>query len=214
MNNQDGKEESGDSYSALPLWAILPGLIFILIVDLLTITGWLGYAQIFLQTWSLILVVIPWVTLLVIRGSPTMFGYTRDRGLIDYGWGMVAGGIWRGLSMAFNLWGQGGWTRIGWGALGWIGALVFIPLVEETFFRGYLGRSLRLRVGSWSAILIQGILFTLHPGHWAQGYLHLISIFLFSILAGWLMEKRGSIWASWGAHGFANILPEILRFFG
>jgi len=141
-----------------------------------------------------------------------MFGYTRDRGLADYGWGMVAGGIWRGLSMAFNLW--SGWARIGWGVFSWIGALVIIPLVEETFFRGYLGRALRLRVGKWPAILVQGILFALHPGHWAQGYLHLISIFLFGILAGWLMEKRGSIWASWGAHGFANILPEVLRFFG
>ncbi len=214
MTNQVLKEESGDPYSALPLWAILPGLIFILVVDLLTVTGWLGHAQVFLQTWSLVLAVIPWLTLLVIRGSPAMFGYTRDRALLDYGWGMVAGGIWRGLSMAFNLWWQGGWTLIGWRVFGWVSALVLVPIVEETFFRGYLGRSLRLRVGRWASILIQGTLYTLHPGHWAQGYLHLISIFLFGILAGWLMENRGSIWTSWGAHGFANILPEILRFLG
>ena len=148
MTNQLAKQESKDPYAALPLWAILPGLIFILVVDLLTVMGWLGFAQVFLQTWSLVLAVIPWVTLIVVRGSPSMFGYTRGRGLSDYGWGMVAGGIWRGLSMAFNLW--SGWTRIGWGFLGWIGALVFIPLVEETFFRGYLGRAFRLRVGSCS----------------------------------------------------------------
>jgi membrane protease YdiL (CAAX protease family) len=214
MNNQRANEESRDSFSSLPLWAILPGLIFILIVDLLAVTGWLGFAQGFLVAWSLVLAVIPWVTLLVIRGSPSMFGYIRGQGLADYGWGMVAGGIWRGLSMAFNLWWQGGWSRIGWGVFGWIGALVFVPLVEETFFRGYLGRALRVRIGSWPAILTQGILFALHPGHWAQGFLHLISIFLFGILAGWLMEKRGSIWAAWGAHSFANILPEMLSFFG
>ena len=208
------KEGDENPYSALPLWSILPGLIYILAVDFLTITGWLGSAQVFLQTWSLVLAVIPWVTLLVVRGSPSMFGYTRIRGFVDYGWGMVAGGIWRGLSMAFNLWWQGGWTEIGWGVLGWIGALVFIPLIEETFFRGYLERTLRLRIGVWPAIFIQGILFSLHPGHWTQGYFHLISIFLFGILAGWLMERRGSIWAAWGAHGFANILPQILRFFG
>jgi membrane protease YdiL (CAAX protease family) len=209
-----GKEEIEGTYSALPLWAILPGLIYILLVDFLTVTGWLESAQVLLPTWSLVLAVIPWVTLLVVRGSPSMFGYTKIRWLADYGWGMVAGGIWRGLSMAFNLWWQGGCTEIGWGVLGWVGALIFIPLIEETFFRGYLGRALRPRVGAWPAIFIQGILFSLHPGHWAQGHLHLISIFLFGILAGWLTERRGSIWAAWGAHGFANVLPQILGFFG
>jgi membrane protease YdiL (CAAX protease family) len=213
-HHNNDKEADGGTYSALRLWAILPGLIYILVVDFLTVTGWLGFAQGFFQTWNIVLAVIPWVTLLVVRGSPSMFGYTRIRALVDYGWGMVAGGIWRGLSMAFNLWWQGGWTEIGWGILGWIGALVFIPLIEETFFRGYLGRGLRVRVGKWPAIFVQAILFSLHPGHWAQGYLHLVSILLFGILAGWLMERRGSIWAAWGAHGFANILPAILRFFG
>jgi membrane protease YdiL (CAAX protease family) len=73
---------------------------------------------------------------------------------------------------------------------------------------------LTTRVGRWKAIISQAVLFSLHPGHWAQGWPHLASILGFGLLAGWLVERRGSIWAAWGAHGFANVLPEILRSIG
>jgi membrane protease YdiL (CAAX protease family) len=46
--------------------------------------------------------------------------------------------------------------------------------------------------------------------HWAQGWLHLVSIFGFGLLAGWLVVKRGSVWSAWGAHAFANLLPSII----
>lgn len=204
---------NGVKKSSLPLWAVMPGLIYIVIIDLLTVTGMIGFHPWIVQTWSIVLFVLPWVTLLVVRRSPSAYGYTSNRAIAEFGWGMVAGSVWRGLSMGFNLWWQGGWTQIGWGAVYWLGGIVLVPLVEETFFRGYLGRALASRVGRWPAILIQTILFSLHPGHWAQGYLHLVSIFIFGLITGWLVERRGSIWAAWGAHGFANVLPGIIRFF-
>ena len=202
-----------ETNSALPLWAIMPGLVYIVIVDLVAVSGIGGIPLQLIQTWGLVTAIIPWVTLLVVKRSPTMFGYTRYRAVAELGWGMFAGTIWRGLSMGFNLWWQGGWTNIGWGAGGWLIVLIWIPFVEETIYRGYLGRTLVSRLGMWPGILVQAVLFSLHPGHWAQGWLQIFSIFIFGLLAGWLVHNRRTIWAAWGAHGFANALPEIIRIF-
>lgn len=199
--------------SALPLWAIMPGVVYIVIIDLVTVTGIDWFPRQLIHTWSLVTAVIPWVTLLVIRQPPSKLGYTRYRAIAEIGWGMLAGAIWRGLSMLVNLWWQGGWTNVGWGVAGWLLILVWIPMVEETFFRGYIGRALASRFGKGFGIVVQTILFSLHPGHWVQGWLHLFSIFFFGLLAGWLVQKRGSIWAAWGAHGFANALPAMIEIF-
>jgi membrane protease YdiL (CAAX protease family) len=196
----------------LPVWAILPGLLYILFVDVLAIVGIPTSLRAFVQPWSLVLALIPWVSLIVLRRRPSSLGYQRKRALADFGWGILAGAIWRGISLGFNSWYSGSVTKLGWGAASWLLALVWIPLVEETFFRGYLGRSLSSRFGRWPGIFFQAILFSLHPGHWSQGWPHLASIFIFGILAGWLVEHRGSIWPAWGAHAFANALPEIMRF--
>lgn len=196
--------------SALPLWAIIPGVVYIVIVDLVTVAGIDWIPRQVIHTWTLVIAVIPWATLLVIRQPPSLLGYTRYRAVAEIGWGMLAGAIWRGLSMLFNLWWQGGWTNLGWGVGSWLLILVWIPLVEETFFRGYIGRTLASRLGKRFGIIVQAILFSLHPGHWVQGWLHIFSIFIFGLLAGWLVQNRDSIWAAWGAHGFANVLPEII----
>jgi membrane protease YdiL (CAAX protease family) len=83
--------------------------------------------------------------------------------------------------------------------------------IEETFFRGYLGRGLAGQWGFWPSLLIQSMLFAFHPVHWAQGWPHWISIFGFGCLAGWLVERRQSIWSAWGAHAFANLIPVALK---
>jgi membrane protease YdiL (CAAX protease family) len=200
-----------EDHPALPLAAVLPGLIYTVILSLATIFGVPGFLAYVLQPWGLVLAVTPWITILVLRRSPNVLGYTRTRWMAEFGWGMLAGAIWRGLSLGFNLWWHSGLTSLGWGMGNWLGALILVPLIEETFFRGYLGRTFSTRVGKWRAIFYQAVLFSLHPSHWAQGWPHLLSILGFGLLAGWLVERRGSIWAAWGAHGFANVLPEILR---
>ncbi len=57
---------------------------------------------------------------------------------------------------------------------------------------------------------MQAGLFALYPVHWNQGWLAIISILGFGILSGWLVERTGSVWIGWGAHGFANMLPSLL----
>ena len=197
----------------LPLRAVIPGLLLILAVDLASIAGSPGTLGPLLDAWSLVAAVLPWATLLVLRRSPSSLGYVRRRWLAEYGWGMVAGAAWRGLGMGFSaLWLRSA-AELGFPAAGLLGGLVWVPLVEETFFRGYLGPALATRLGRWPGILVQALLFMLHPGHWAQGWPALAGIFAFGVLAGWLVEARRTIWVGWGAHGFANVLPTLLTLF-
>ncbi len=189
--------------------AVFPGLAFVVVLDVATVAGWLPEWRVLAVAWPWVLAALPWITLVVLRASPKALGYARRRAVLDYGWGMVAGGIWRGLSLALNLSAASSADVLGWpGTL--LAGLVWIPLVEETFFRGYLGRALVRRLGPFAGIVVQAVLFTLTPVHWAQGGLHLISIFGFGLVAGWLTEARRTLWSAWGAHGFANVLPWLL----
>lgn len=193
----------------LPMRAVLPGLVFVVVLDLATVAGWLPRCGVLAVAWPWVLAALPWITLVVLRASPETLGYTRRRAVLDYGWGLVAGGVWRGLSLALNLAVASGADVLGWPGTLWAG-LMWVPLVEETFFRGYLGRALVRRLGPFVGIVVQAVLFTLTPVHWAQGGLHLISILAFGLLAGWLTKARRSLWSAWGAHGFANVLPLLL----
>ena len=200
------------SSRSLSLRAVTPGLIVIFLVDLLTVSGlWpgLGWHNLLL---TLVLVSLPWITLVVLGKPVQSLGFCRREFLRSIGWGVVAGGFWRLLSILFNLW----WVDLG--ELGLMGipqlvsALIWIPLVEETFFRGYLGRALSGSIGSWPGILLQAGLFTLQPAHWNQGGLALLSVLGFGVLAGWLAQRWNSLWPAWGAHAFANLLPRLVYF--
>jgi membrane protease YdiL (CAAX protease family) len=201
---------SADHAAALPLRAVLPGIIYVAALDVAIVSGWWPHVGRAFVGWSWVLALLPWATLLVLRRSPAAYGYTRRRALAEYGWGVLAGAIWRGLSMGFNTLWLGSQAAPGLGLMDLGMSLVWVPLAEETFFRGYLGRSLSARLGRWPGILMQALLFTLHPGHWIQGWPALGSVFLFGLLAGWLVERRGTVWIAWGAHGFANVLPALL----
>ncbi len=93
------------------------------------------------------LVIIPWGTLLMTKRSPGLYGYVRERAVARYGWGMVAGGVWRGLSMGFNYLMLRSTVSLGPSWTSVIGSMILVPFVEETFYRGYLGRSLVRRLG-------------------------------------------------------------------
>ena len=189
----------------LPVIAVVPGLLFIIFVDIVTVLD-VEIFKPYLYSWSLIIAVLPWVTLLLFKKTPVVFGYTRKRLPVIFGWGMVAGAVWRGLSMGFLY-----STQIGWNTAWLFGMIIWIPFVEETFFRAYLGGGLARIFGRWPAIILQATLFSLHPAHWSQGWLDVISIFSFGILSGWLYHRFQSIWAPWGAHALANFLPYFLR---
>ncbi|HEX9680175.1 MAG TPA: type II CAAX endopeptidase family protein [Anaerolineales bacterium] len=204
---------------ALSLRQITPGLAYILLLDLAVVSG---VRSLRLATgadseaWWLVIGLLPWATLLVLRRSPSALGFSRRRALAEFGWGVLAGAIWRGLSLIFN------WKVSQQAALGiplstsgspvtmWVTAILMIPWMEETFFRGYLGRPLASRFGAPAGVLLQATAFTLHPGHWAQGWPHLASIAVFGILAGALVVWRRNLWVGLGAHAMANCLPYLL----
>jgi membrane protease YdiL (CAAX protease family) len=195
---------------SLPVAAVVPGVFFILVVDFVTISGTDRFAP-YLRSWVWVIAVLPWLTLLLFRRTPIVYGYRRKRALAMLGWGMLAGAVWRGLSLAFNAWIENDWTQIGWNGTLLFGLVFWIPFLEETFFRGYIGGSLLAKFGRWPGIVTQALLFSFHPGHWSQGWLDIVSIFAFGILSGWLYARFRSIWAPWGAHAFANLLPLLLR---
>jgi membrane protease YdiL (CAAX protease family) len=189
---------------------VAPGVAFIIVVDLLGVSGLVADLECIMPGVNLSLVLLPWVSLFVFRKSPRTFGYHAGRGAAWYGWGMVAGGVWRGLSMVVNFLLLGSDARLGFSTFSLVTSLLIVPFAEETFYRGYLGRAFSARVGFWPGVIIQSALFSLYPVHWVQGWPALVSIFGFGILAGWIVERTQSIWSAWGAHGFANVLPLLL----
>jgi membrane protease YdiL (CAAX protease family) len=190
--------------------AILPGLALVLTVDVLTVLGLLRRFPFVQRGWLIVVAIIPWLTLLLLRRDPSAIGYHRQRAVANFGWGVLFGVLWRGLSMALNLWLIDTEVFFGMTSGGFFKALVLVPLVEESFFRGYLGRSFSFRFGRWPGIIMQALLFVLLPTHWEQGWIAVISILGFGLLAGWLVQRTGSLWTAWGAHASANILPLVL----
>lgn len=190
--------------------SVLPGLAFILAVDLLGSFGGRAPRLLSSPLVPVVLLVLPWITIGILRLSPRALGFSRARMLACFGWGMVAGGVWRLASLGLNMWLQGGDGALGLSSGGVLAAAVWVPGLEETFYRGYLGRGLQPRLGRWGAILVQAVLFCCYPGHWLQGMPHVISIFAFGVLAGWLVARTRSIWSAWGAHALANLIPLLL----
>jgi membrane protease YdiL (CAAX protease family) len=188
---------------------VVPGLLLILGLEVMVLLGFIQYTPRLQFLFTATMLLIPWITTLLSDNGLESLGYTRERLWLHIGWGMVAGGFWRILSVIINLWGlelNGVWTS----SRHVLAAVLWVPFLEETFFRAYLGRSLTGKFGAVMGILIQATLFTLLPSHTQQGVWSLMSIFAFGLLAGWLMKKRQSIWAPWGAHAFANLLPILV----
>lgn len=163
--------------------------------------------------WSALFLALPLADVATSRGSLASLGYQRAGWFRWTLWGVLAGAVWRLVDVLtlYPLWGPGlGFSPlVAWGA--WlIHALVLVPLLEETFFRGYLQAGLACFVPPWVAIGIQAVLFASHPWHLAQGWIHWPSIFLFGVVTGWLRWRTGSLAGPWGAHGMANVLPELL----
>ena len=210
---EPGRRETGPP--GMSFAAIAPGLVIAVGLDLIALAGWSEKQAALVRLSPLVLVGLPWVTLLVLRRSPAALGYIRHRAVARFGWGVLAGALWRGASLALNLWWAEAPDRLGAGLWDWLGGLIWVPFVEETFYRGYLGLGLQKRCGRLGAVVLQALLFTLHPVHWSQGFPHLVSVFGFGLLAGALVARTGSIWPAWGAHAMANVLPaaltEVLR---
>jgi membrane protease YdiL (CAAX protease family) len=92
-------------------------------------------------------------------------------------------------------------------------AVVIAPVVEETYFRGILFRSIRDRHGFWPGALISGAIFGLvHwvPAPWQDAVL-LQSIMVFTGIAlAWIYERRGTLLANVAAHMAFNLIGVVL----
>lgn len=88
--------------------------------------------------------------------------------------------------------------------------IILAPLLEETVFRGYLFKAWRYtRLGLSGTLLATSVLFVLL--HWGQyGLVHIVFLFIFSVLLGLARERSGSLWMPIILHSANNLLPVII----
>jgi membrane protease YdiL (CAAX protease family) len=92
------------------------------------------------------------------------------------------------------------------------------PLLEELLFRGFVLKELLGLLPQALANALTSVLFVaVHVPYWLSngGLTHsmmanCVGVFFFSLLAGWLYAKSGSIWAPTLAHIANNLLSSLL----
>jgi len=87
--------------------------------------------------------------------------------------------------------------------------VVLAPICEELIFRGYLFKVLRPTwLGASGTIVLSSALFMFfHYGQYQWPIL--VSIFLFSILLGYLREKSGSVYLPMIMHALNNLISAV-----
>jgi membrane protease YdiL (CAAX protease family) len=86
--------------------------------------------------------------------------------------------------------------------------VIVAPIVEEIIFRGYLQGSLRRFMPWWLGALITSVLFGYVHGQWNVG----VEVFVLSMVACYLRERTGSIWAGIWLHMLKNSIAYYLIF--
>ena len=95
-----------------------------------------------------------------------------------------------------------------------VSLVVLPPIAEETFFRGFLFTSFRLRMGLLASTLLVSILFAVPHLLESQGgggllWVAGIDTFTLSIVLCWLREKTGSLWPGIILHGLKNSIAFL-----
>ncbi|MGX1194560.1 CPBP family intramembrane glutamic endopeptidase [Metabacillus sp. SLBN-84] len=88
-----------------------------------------------------------------------------------------------------------------------VSAAVISPLYEEIFYRGFLYRWLRTRLGVGAGILLSSLIFT--AAHYPVTNAMPIN-FLDGIVFAWAYEKTHSIWPAVIIHGVVNAITVLL----
>ncbi len=83
-------------------------------------------------------------------------------------------------------------------------AVVGAPLVEETYFRGWIYTSLRFRLGLWPAVVISALLFGL--AHYESTHLYALAVFPLGLVLAALRERTGSTRTSMLFHAVNNLI--------
>jgi uncharacterized protein len=95
--------------------------------------------------------------------------------------------------------------------IAFISAAIISPLYEEIFYRGFLYRWLRTRIGFTGALLLSSLIFTIiHIPTYNVMPVNFFSGILFALA----YERTNSIWPSVLIHGLTNGIMVLLASFG
>ena len=95
-----------------------------------------------------------------------------------------------------------------WPALFWVAAVIFAPVFEETFFRGFLFVGLRQsRIGVPGTIGLTALVWALM--HVQYGVYEIGTIFFLGIALGVARHKTGSLWSPLLMHAFFNLAAMV-----
>jgi membrane protease YdiL (CAAX protease family) len=146
------------------------------------------------------------------------FGFRRPRIGASVGWSLIAIGTYIAITVLYTLIlqpesGEPIETGDRYGTL--IGSCVIIiivaPLCEEIFFRGFLYRILRGKLGLWPAVVINGSLFgAVHLT--SGGPLAVAVIAPLGFLLCLVYERSGSIYPCIGLHALNNAIVSAGEF--
>lgn len=98
--------------------------------------------------------------------------------------------------------------------------LIWAPIGEEFFYRGYLQGNLRKKIPFMKALLIASFFFAIRHGlhllflypdiPWMASLMWVALAFGWGIVLGWLYEKSSSLYLPVAAHFLANLISLIL----
>lgn len=92
--------------------------------------------------------------------------------------------------------------------LAFVTLVVIAPLAEEVIFRGYLYGKMRRVAPVWVSAIAVSLLFGYVHGQWNVG----VDVFALSLVACWLREYTGTLWAGVFLHMLKNGLAFYLLF--
>ncbi|MCM3293202.1 CPBP family intramembrane metalloprotease [Paenibacillus sp. MER 180] len=95
--------------------------------------------------------------------------------------------------------------------LGVISAGIISPVYEEIFYRGFIYRWLRTRVGIGGATLLSALIFT--AAHYPTTNAMPVN-FVGGVLFAWAYERTGSVWPGILVHGITNTIGVLLTVAG
>lgn len=95
-----------------------------------------------------------------------------------------------------------------WPPLLWIATVIFAPVSEEIFFRGFVYQGLaQSRLGVWGAISIAAALWA--AMHVQYGIAIIASIFILGVVLGFARYRTGSLWAPVLMHACFNTVAMV-----
>jgi len=91
----------------------------------------------------------------------------------------------------------------------WVTVVIFAPLFEETFFRGFLFEGFRQsQIGITGTIILTSLIWSLL--HIQYGFFEIATIFFLGILIGIVRMITGSLWGPLIMHAFFNLVSMVM----